>query len=164
MMKQIGLSEQEAKQFFPLYEEMEGKKWTVDREARTFARKIVRSETAVSDVEYEKAAEVLLEKDEKLAKIDRVYYDKFKTFLSNEKLFKFKNAQMKFPRAMMKWHGGIMKKGRSFFDLLPFFLFMVQISSPKNRLYEGYTIRYSIRVLSIRFGFRARHLFYRSIL
>ena len=39
MMKQIGLSEQEAKQFFPLYEEMEGKKWTVDREARTFARK-----------------------------------------------------------------------------------------------------------------------------
>ena len=51
MMKQIGLSEQEAKQFFPLYEEMEGKKWTVDREARTFARKIVRSETAVSDVE-----------------------------------------------------------------------------------------------------------------
>ena len=53
MMKQIGLSEQEAKQFFPLYEEMEGKKWTVDREARTFARKIVRSETAVSDVEYE---------------------------------------------------------------------------------------------------------------
>ena len=88
MMKQIGLSEQEAKQFFPLYEEMEGKKWTVDREARTFARKIVRSETAVSDVEY------------------REYYDKFKTFLSNEKLFKFKNAQMKFPRAMMKWHGG----------------------------------------------------------
>ena len=92
MMKQIGLSEQEAKQFFPLYEEMEGT--------------IVRSETAVSDVEYEKAAEVLLEKDEKLAKIDREYYDKFKTFLSNEKLFKFKNAQMKFPRAMMKWHGG----------------------------------------------------------
>ena len=40
MMKQIGLSEQEAKQFFPLYEEMEGKKWTVDREARTFARKV----------------------------------------------------------------------------------------------------------------------------
>jgi hypothetical protein len=39
-----------------------------------------------------------------------------------------------------------MKKGRSFFDLLPFFLFMVQISFPKNRLYEGYTIRYSIRV------------------
>ena len=33
-----------------------------------------------------------------------------------------------------------MKKGRSFFDLLPFFLFMVQISFPKNRLYEGYTI------------------------
>ena len=31
-------------------------------------------------------------------------------------------------------------------------------------VYEGYTIRYSIRVLSIRFGFRARHLFYRSIL
>lgn len=57
-----------------------------------------------------------------------------------------------------------MKKGRSFFDLLPFFLFMVQISFPKNRLYEGYTIRYSIRVLSIRFGFRARHLFYRSII
>ena len=82
------------------------KRWTGNREARTFARKIVRSETAVSDVEYEKAAEVLLEKDEKLAKIDREYYDKFKTFLSNEKLFKFKNAQMKFPRAMMKWHDG----------------------------------------------------------
>ena len=57
-----------------------------------------------------------------------------------------------------------MKKGRSFFDLLPFFLFMVQISSPKNRLYEGYTIRYSIRVLSIRFGFRAGHLFYQKYL
>ena len=68
MMKQIGLSEQEAKQFFPLYEEMEGKKWTVDREARTFARKIVRSETAVSDVEYEKAAEVLTGKGREVGK------------------------------------------------------------------------------------------------
>ena len=45
-------------------------------------------------------------KDEKMAQLDREYYDKFKSFLSSEQLFKFKNAQMKFPRAMMKWHGG----------------------------------------------------------
>ena len=105
MMEQIGLSEQEAKQFFPLYEELEGKKWKLDKEARDFARKVARSTTAVTDTEYQKAAEALLEKDEKMAQLDREYYDKFKTFLSSEKLFKYKNAQMKFPRAMMKWHG-----------------------------------------------------------
>lgn len=106
MMKQIGLTDQEAKQFFPLYEELESKKWKVDKEARDFARKVARSKSAVTDTEYEKAAQALLEKDEKMAQLDREYYDKFKAFLSSEKLFKFKNAQMKFPRAMMKWHGG----------------------------------------------------------
>ena len=106
MMKQIELTDQEAKQFFPLYEELESKKWKVDKEARDFARKIARSKSSVSDTEYEKAAQALLEKDEKMAQLDREYYDKFKTFLSSEKLFKFKNAQMKFPRAMMRWHGG----------------------------------------------------------
>lgn len=106
MQKQIGLTDQEAQQFFPLYEELEAKKWKVDKEARDFARKVARSKSAVSDTEYEKAAQALLEKDEKMAQLDREYYDKFKTFLSSEKLFKFKNAQMKFPRAMMKWHGG----------------------------------------------------------
>ena len=106
MMKQIELTDQEAKQFFPLYEELESKKWKVDKEARDFARKIARSKSSVSDTEYEKAAQALLEIDEKMAQLDREYYDKFKTFLSSEKLFKFKNAQMKFPRAMMRWHGG----------------------------------------------------------
>lgn len=106
MMKQIGLTEQEAKQFFPLYEELESKKWKADKEARDFARKVAHATGAVSDIEYEKAAQALLEKDEKMAQLDREYYNKFKTFLSSEKLFKFKNAQMKFPRAMMKWHGG----------------------------------------------------------
>ena len=106
MMEQIGLSEQEAEQFFPLYEELESKKWKLDREARSFARKVARSTTTVSDTEYQKAAEALLEKDEKMAQLDREYYNKFKTFLSSEKLFKYKNAQMRFPRAMMKWHGG----------------------------------------------------------
>ena len=60
----------------------------------------------MSDTEYEKAAEALHMTDEKRAQLDREYYDKLKTLLSSEKLFKFKNAQMKFPRAMMKWHGG----------------------------------------------------------
>lgn len=106
MMKQIGLTDQEAKQFFPLYEELETQKWKIDKEARDFARKVAHSEAAVTDTEYEKAAQALLEKDEKMAQLDREYYNKFKAFLSSEKLFKFKNAQMKFPRAMMKWHGG----------------------------------------------------------
>ena len=106
MQKQIGLTDQEAQQFFTLYEELEAKKWKIDKEARDFARRVARSKSAVSDTEYEKAAQALLEKDEKMAQLDREYYDKFKTFLSSEKLFKFKNAQMKFPRAMMKWHGG----------------------------------------------------------
>lgn len=106
MQKQIGLTDQEAQQFFTLYEELEAKKWKIDKEARDFARRVARSKSAVSDTEYEKAAQALLEKDEKMAQLDREYYDKFKSFLSSEQLFKFKNAQMKFPRAMMKWHGG----------------------------------------------------------
>ncbi|HIY48665.1 MAG TPA: hypothetical protein H9834_02435 [Candidatus Barnesiella excrementavium] len=106
MQKQIGLTDQEAQQFFTLYEELEAKKWKIDKEARDFARRVARSKSPVSDTEYEKAAQALLEKDEKMAQLDREYYDKFKTFLSSEKLFKFKNAQMKFPRAMMKWQGG----------------------------------------------------------
>ena len=106
MKEQMKLTEQEAKQFFPLYEELESKKWKIDKEARDFARKVAHSKSTVSDTEYEKAAQALLEKDEKMAQLDREYYNKFKTFLSSEKMFKFKNAQMKFPRAMMKWHGG----------------------------------------------------------
>ncbi len=112
MTEKIGLTEQEAEKFFPLYDEMEKAKWNIDREARGFARKISRSDSPVSDTEYEKAAEALLEKEEKIARIEREYFEKFKTILSSEKLFKFKNAQNKFPKALMKWRAEQKKNGK----------------------------------------------------
>ncbi len=102
MTEQIGLTEQEAEQFFPLYDEMEKKKWEADRGARSLARRMANSETEVMDVEYEAAADALLEKGEKIVQIEREYYDKFKAILPSEKLFKFKYAQERLPRAMMK--------------------------------------------------------------
>ncbi len=102
MIEQIGLTEQECEKFFALYDKMEEEKWLADKEARDFARRIARSEAVVTDVEYEKAADALLEKNEKIARIERAYYEKFKTLLTSEKLFKFKNAQERLPRAMMK--------------------------------------------------------------
>ncbi len=106
MTEQIGLTDQEAEKFFPLYDKMEREKFLVDKEARRFARKTAKSETTVTDVEYEKAAEALLEKEEKIARIERDYFDKFKLILSSEKLFKFKHAQMHLPHAMMKHRKG----------------------------------------------------------
>ncbi len=106
MTEQIGLNEQEAEKFFVLYDAMEKEKFLVDKEARGFARKIARSETPVTDLEYEKAADALLEKEEKIARIERDYYEKFKAILSSEQLFKFKHAQMRLPHAMMKQRKG----------------------------------------------------------
>ncbi len=105
MIEQIGLTGQECEKFFALYDKMEEEKWCIDKEARSFTRKISRSESPVTDIEYEKAAEAMLEKNEKIARIEREYYEQFKTILTSEKLFKFKRAQERLPRAMMKQRG-----------------------------------------------------------
>ena len=59
LKKQIGLTDKEAAHFFPLYDEMQLKKYRLNRQVRSEARRIAHSKTPVSEKEYAASAEAL---------------------------------------------------------------------------------------------------------
>ena len=62
------------------------------------------SSSEVSDLEYEKAAEAMIEVKGKEASVEEQYFAKFKTVLSPKQLFKLKQAERKFTRELMRQH------------------------------------------------------------
>ena len=103
LIKEIGLSDEEAARFFPLDNEKETKKHKLHKENRQLTRSILKSNEKVTDAEYEKAAEALVDIPVQEAAIEKEYYLKFKQFLSKEKLFKYRQAELKFPQEMLKY-------------------------------------------------------------
>lgn len=104
LAKELNLTKEQEAKFFPMYDEMDGAIFKINREARGLERKIAKSTGKVSDIEYEKAAEVMYETKSKEGAIEKQYFAKFKTVLTPEQLFKLKRAERKFTDKLMKEH------------------------------------------------------------
>ncbi len=110
LAKELSLTKEQQDKFFPLYDEMEQKLHKIQHESMELENKINRSQSAVSDLEYEKAAEAMVEVKGKEAAIEEQYFAKFKGVLSAKQLFQLKQAERNFTRELMKQHSRMKEK------------------------------------------------------
>lgn len=104
LIQEIGLEEDKQKMFVELYSKMEAEERAIGKEARSVSKKINDKGTATNE-EYAAAAETLAETKLKEGQLEKRYFDKFKTFLTDKQLYLLKAAERKFNKKLMKMHG-----------------------------------------------------------
>ncbi len=96
IIKEAGLTEDEAHKFFPVFNELNKKKFALHKGHREIIEKIKSGKESISDDEYRK----MLEKDAdvklKEAELDKEYSVKLEKVLSPEKIYKAQQAERKF--------------------------------------------------------------------
>ena len=95
IQKEAGLSQDEAKKYFPLNNELTQKKFELHRQHREKIRKI-KENSNISDEEYRKLLENDVDIKLKEAALDKEYAPKFEKVLAPEKLFKAQQAERDF--------------------------------------------------------------------
>lgn len=103
LTKTAGLTEAEAKAFFPIYFELQDAKYKIHRDLRRSLPNL-HSKDAEAELTEEKAAELVdayiqhkLDCDE----LDKKYYERFKTILPAKKLLKIQMAENAFQRQIL---------------------------------------------------------------
>lgn len=95
-----GLTKQEAKQFFPLYFELQDKKSQCNKEAWEKIRK--GKDANLSEKEYNEIVEAVIQSRITADQLDLEYVRKYKKFLSAKKIYDIQRAEMKFHRELLK--------------------------------------------------------------
>lgn len=101
--RELGLSKEQQKKFFPLYEEMDEKIRQSETEVRTMERRLLEA-TDVTNTEYEKAAEVFYDSKIQQATTEKEYMQKFSEILTPRQLFMLNSVEKKFTQQMLKQH------------------------------------------------------------
>lgn len=101
LVEEAEMTEEQKKEFLPLYSDMEAETYQANVEARQLEAKISSSTEEVTDLEYEVAAKALAEVKLKEAQIEMTYYEKFEKILSKKQLFLLKRAENRFTRDML---------------------------------------------------------------
>ncbi len=100
IIREVGLTQTQQKQFMPLYEQMEREIYQVNRNARALAAEVEKKKSP-TDKEYEAAASALSNTRVQEGEIEAKYFDKFSKILSKKQLFLLKQAEAKFTREML---------------------------------------------------------------
>ena len=100
MAEKAGLSKEESKNFFPLYFEFQDKKKEINKDAWGTAKKGVNPET--TDQEYKEIIDNFFTDQEEIAKLEKVYIEKYRKVLSDKKIYMLYWAEIKFSRNMLK--------------------------------------------------------------
>jgi len=95
IIKDVGLTPDEATLFIPLYDEFQRKKFEVGRRCREYTRG-VGNKKDVSDKEYAEMIDECIDMRLKEAQIEKEYYEQFKKILSPEKIYKFNRSEYRF--------------------------------------------------------------------
>lgn len=111
LARELSLTNEQQREFFPLYDEMEDRTEQLNYETRELERKITDSDEEVTDLEYEKATEALFDLKIKEGEIEKSYLEKFSDVLSKKQLFLLKNAERNFNRELLQYQVRL-RKGR----------------------------------------------------
>jgi hypothetical protein len=104
----MNLTADEAKVFWPLYNELQGKKFELNQQLRKTLSKFRESEKAgktLTENEYKELVTVSAQFKEKEAQLDNEYIAKFAQVISYEKIFRYQQAELQFARQMLKQRG-----------------------------------------------------------
>lgn len=100
LTEKANLTSQEAKQFFPLYFELQDKKSQCNKEAWRKIRK--GKEANLSDKEYNDIVEAVIQSRITADQLDMEYVRKFKKILPAKKIYDIQRAEMRFHRELLK--------------------------------------------------------------
>lgn len=101
LIKEIGLTETEAKIFIPLTNDLLKKKYDLNRQARQALSRILKKEK-LTDADYLEIVDKNIEIKQKEAQLEKEYYQKFRKILPPEKLYKYQKAEIQFMRMAVK--------------------------------------------------------------
>ncbi|WP_418826633.1 hypothetical protein [Phocaeicola sp.] len=98
--EKASLTTKEAKQFFPLYFELQDKKTSLNKKAWHKIRQ--GKQENVSEEEYNQIVEDVIETRIQIDQLDLDYVRKYKQFLPAKKIYDIQRAEMKFHRELLK--------------------------------------------------------------
>lgn len=101
--KEMGLTQTESQAFWPLCNELQEKKFELNRSMRGELRAIhkdLKAGKTVSEADYDKVINLNFDTKIKEAELEKTYYEKFRKILSADKVFKYQRAEQKFARKM----------------------------------------------------------------
>lgn len=100
-IKELNLTDAEAKAFIPLLNEFTDKKFELNRAVR-MQSSALRKQEKKTDADYQKVIDAFLDSKIKEAQLQKEYYQKFQKVLSSEKLYYFQRAEMKFMQRVLE--------------------------------------------------------------
>lgn len=99
------LTQEQAAAFFPLFDEMEKKKFEAGREVRREARAIIKGEN-ITDEQYKAAADRAAALHEKEVAIEKEYYERFCNILTPRQQFLYHRCDPEFQKQAIHKHQG----------------------------------------------------------
>ncbi len=98
--ERVKLTPEEAQVFWPLCNELQEKKFELNKPLRENWKKLRDSKKEMTSEEYLKIIDMNADIKLKEAQLDKEYLEKFKKVLSPEKIFKYQRAEEEFMRQM----------------------------------------------------------------
>lgn len=95
--KEMALTDKESLLFWPLCDELQEKKFELNRSLRRDDRK-----SAISESDYDKMLDDYIDVKLKEAKLDKDYFEKFRTVIPAEKVLKYIRAERYFARSFFE--------------------------------------------------------------
>jgi len=99
--KAMNLTDDEAKAFFPLYNELQEKKFILNREVRRATREFAKAEKegrTHSEEDYSNLVKLIMDTNVQTAKLDQEYLAKFLEVISAKKICLYIQAEQQFAR------------------------------------------------------------------
>lgn len=100
MTQKAGLTTEEARNFFPLYFELQDKKRAMNKHAWAEARQGVQPQT--TEDEYGTIIDHFFSTQHEILDLEKEYIEKYRKILTNRKIYMIYWAEIKFNRNMMK--------------------------------------------------------------
>lgn len=98
--EKVNLTAEEAEVFWPLCNELQEKKFELNKPLREERRALRSSKKAMTNADYEKLLDSNADIKIKEAQLDKEYLVKFKKILSAEKIYKYQRAEEDFMKQM----------------------------------------------------------------
>lgn len=111
--ERVKLTPEEAEAFWPLCNELQEKKFELNKPAREERRALRGSDKTLTEADYLRFIDTNADIKIKEAQLEKEYLQKFKKVLSPEKIFKYQRAEEEFMRQMFSPKNGKMGDRKS---------------------------------------------------
>jgi hypothetical protein len=99
---QLNLSPKEAETFWPVYNEFDTKRQTINRERMKLARQYLKTNSTISEKEASEMADKFIAYQKQEALLAEEYNTKFKAILPATKVLKLYQSEIQFKRRLLK--------------------------------------------------------------